>query len=341
LPDTAPTTTDPLAQAREEIAAYEAVNHPPVKPPAPEATNGKADSKPVEEATAKSETPEAAVSTEQVTTGDSAQATPAEEAVDLSFFPEEVRTGITVKDKAVANKLKSGWMGHAKVTQGLQEIAAIKRDAENWRAAKSDPVKAAKIVKIMMGEDVAPEASVEEDLPDPALLDGKGFREVIQREAAKIVAAERAKMAEEAQAPTRHYASLNTAISTFAEAKDIAPEAMKAAVAAWKSDLAENGVGLDSVNPVAIPALLAPYVRLTRVTPVKATPQTNAGVPNGRAGGLSEVASPNGRAGSSAGSTVVVPDHVRQGRPAANAAEYDAEMEYAFKKRFGSDVNQG
>lgn len=338
MPEAAPAVVDHLSQARAEIAAYEAANHPPVKAPVKPTDTAPAKDKADEAAPAAKEPTEAAVSTEQVTEAVNADTAPAtEEAVDLSFLPEEVRAQVVVKSKEAANKIKSGWMGHAKITQGFQEIAAVKRDAENWRKAVSDPVKAKKIVAILTDE--APDPVEEEVEIDPLTLDGKGFKDLIRKEAAKLLEAERVKAMEAAAAPTRHLQTLNAAISEVAMKGEIPEATMKAAIALWKQDLAENGGNLNDVPVAAVPALLAPYLRLTRVTPGKA--QTNAGAANGRAGGLAEVASPNGRSGSSAGSTIVVPEHVRLGRPAATPEEFNAEMEYAFKKRFGPDASQG
>lgn len=340
MPQAAPAVVDPMEQARAEIAAYEAAAHPPEKAPVKPTENAPPAPKDDVAAPAAKETTEAAVSTEQVADQANAEAAPeSEDAVDLSFLPEEVRAQVVVKSKEAANKIKSGWMGHAKITQGFQEIAAVKRDAENWRKAVSDPVKAKKIVAILTDESIGTEPEAEEVEIDPLTLDGKGLKDLIRKEAAKLVDAERAKAMEAVAAPTRHLQTLNAAISEVAERGDIPEATMKAAIALWKADLAENGGSLTDVPVAAVPALLAPYLRLTRVTPGKA--QTNAGAVNGRAGGLSEVASPNGRSGSSAGTTIVVPDHVRAGRPAATPAEFNAEMEYAFRKRFGPDANPG
>lgn len=338
MPEAAPAVVDHLSQARAEIAAYEAANHPPVKAPVEKTDTAPAKDKPDEAAPAAKEPTEAAVSTEKIADEANTEKVPeSEDAVDLSFLPEEVRAQVVVKSKEAANKIKSGWMGHAKITQGFQEIAAVKRDAENWRKAVSDPVKAKKIVAILTDEAIEPEA--EEAEIDPLTLDGKGLKDLIRKEAAKLVEATRKQEAEAAAAPTRHLQTLNAAISEVAMKGEIPEATMKAAIALWKQDLAENGGTLNDVPVAAVPALLAPYLRLTRVTPGKA--QTNAGATNGRAGGLSEVASPNGRSGSSAGSTIVVPEHVRLGRPAATSEEFNAEMEYAFKKRFGPDANPG
>lgn len=340
MPEAAPAVHDPLSQARAEIAAYEAANHPPVKAPVETTAPAPAKDKVGDAAPAAKDPTEAAVSTEQVAEVANAETAPTtEDAVDLSFLPEEVRAQVVVKSKEAANKIKSGWMGHAKITQGFQEIAAVKRDAENWRKAVSDPVKAKKIVAILTDAVVEPEPEAQEDDIDPLTLDGKGLKEVIRREAAKLVEAERQKSTEAAAAPVRHLQSLNAAISAVAAKGEIPEATMKAAVTLWKQDLAENGGSMNDVPVEAVPALLAPYLRLTRVTPGKA--QTNAGAVNGRAGGLSEVASPNGRVGSSAGSTIVVPEHVRKGIPATTPEQFNAEMEYAFKKRFGPDTSQG
>lgn len=339
----APADADPMAAAKAEIAAFEAAHHPPPAPAPAKAANAEATPKTADAANESKDSSGLADSAATPAPAANAQAPAGEETVDTSYLPDEVRAEVTVKSPAAAKRLKSMVMGHAAVTQGLQEIAHVRRAAANWDAATADPVKAEKITRILLDGRLPEEpAKVEEpEIPDDFnVADPKALLSLIDKRAEKIADRKVEARVAEMNRPSVARTAINEAIGAYAASKEIAPETMQAAVALWKQDCAENGMDPLAVDPRAVPALIAPYVRLTRVAAKPApAPQTNGAPANGRAGGLSEVASPNGRTSTSSGSTLVVPDHIRQNRAPRNDAEVNAEYEYAFRKRFGSEAN--
>lgn len=337
MPDSAPVTMDATDAFKAEMQAYEA-SRAPAPAPASAANAVKEVPPAVEAANVGTDADKTAVSTDQVAPAANAQAPVEVEAVDLSYLPEDVRPEITVKSPEVAKRLKSMVMGHKAVTQGLQEVAQIKRDAANWQAATADPEKARKIVQILTGQEEA--AAEVEEAVSPLDLDGPGLLALIDKRSALQAKKEVHGLVETQAAPLKHRDQINAALTQVAQTRQLPTETLQAAVALWKQDLAEEGMDISTVSPAQVPALIAPYLRLTRAAPPK-TAQTN-GTPAGtRTAGLSEVASPNGRTGVASGSTVVVPPHIREGRPPLTNAEHNAEYEYAFHKRFGPDANPG
>lgn len=350
MPDNAPTVDEQIAKVREELAAYEAANAPAKKAP-PAGDKGKADGEapPVENAPAGDAAP---VSAGENSPPDNAEKAPeAEEPVDLSWLPDEsVRQELAKAKlpKAVADKLKSGWIGHAETTRRFQEIAGIKRDAENWKAATSDPERARKIVAILTDAPVEPSATdvVDADPPvdfDP--LDPKSVARYTATVAAKAaeVAARKATESfwqERVEGPLAKKEAVNGAISQYAEQHNVPKDVMLSAVASLKESWASAGVPL---SPELVPALLAPHVEAAKLRALSA-PKPPASKGNNGAngqGGLSEVASPSGRAGTAAGSTIPIPEFIRQNRLPQTDAEIDEGIRYAAAKRYGPDAVQG
>ena len=115
-----------------------------------------------------------------------------EEPVDLSWAPDSVKQEIEKAklSKAALNALKSGFRGRKEITQRFQEIAAVKRDADNWRAATSDPEKAKRIVDILTRQDEpAPVAEPEVDAAQFDPLDPVSVAKFTAAQAPKVAAA--------------------------------------------------------------------------------------------------------------------------------------------------------
>lgn len=346
MPDTTPEVEDPVAKVRAELAAYEAENAP--KPPP---SKDKADPKAAETKTEANATPGGSGSVSAGESADAANAgeSPApesEEPVDLSWAPDSVKQEIEKAklSKAALNALKSGFMGRKEITQRFQEIAAVKRDADNWRAATSDPEKAKRIVDILTRQDEpAPVAEPEVDAAQFDPLDPVSVAKFTAAQAAKVAAAEARKAVgefwkEKVEGPLSRKNAVNAAISQFAQDNGVEASVTQAAVNSMLATWPE-GVPL---SPELVPALLAPHVEVAKMRAASAPKkQTNGATGLGGKGGLSEVASPSGRAGTAAGSTIPIPAFVRENRAPETDEEIEEGMRYAIAKRYGPDVLQG
>ncbi len=345
MPETTP-VMDETAKVLAELAAFEATREPATTE-APPATGEKAPvTKPVEAKTENGTSGVAApVSTDESPAKETAETPPvAETAVDLSGLPDDLRKVIeeSALPPEVKRKVNEGFLRRKDYTQKTQAIASERDAAAKYKQIVSDERIAKKVAELLMGKEdaeEAPAAPAEPEAEIDPVLDPKGYAEAVAKKAeAKAAATMERIWRERVEAPMENRNALNAAFQRFADEHEVPKDVMLSAVKNLVAEANEAGIPL---SPAMIPVLVKPHVELARLKtapPVKA-PEKNGVSGNGRAGGLAEVASPNGRVGASGGSTIPVPKHIREGKVATTEAQLTEEVEYAIRRRYGPDAS--
>jgi hypothetical protein len=343
VPETAP-VVDETAKVMAELAAFEAAREPVTKeapPTAGEKAPAKAGSNAAEKGTSGVAAP---VSTDESPAQETAETPPvAETTVDLSGLPDDLRKVIeeSALPSEVKKKVNEGFLRRKDYTQKTQALASDRDAAAKYKQIVSNERIAKKVAELLMGKgdaDEAPADPVEPEAEIDPVLDPRGYSDAVAKKAeAKAVATMERIWRERVDAPMENRAALNAAFSRFADEHEVPKGVMQSAVSALIAEANEAGIPL---SPALIPVLVKPHVELARLktASVKA-PEKNGAMGNGRAGGLAEVASPNGRIGASGGSTIPVPKHIREGKVAVTEAEISEEVEYAIRRRFGPDAS--
>ncbi len=343
MPETAP-VVDETVKVMAELAAFEAQRGPVAKeapPAAGEKAPAKAGTNAAENGTSGVAAP---VSTDEGPAKETAATPPvAETAVDLSGLPDDLRK--VIEDSAlpveVKKKVNEGFLRRKDYTQKTQALASDRDAAAKYKQIVSNERIAKKVAELLMGKedaDEAPAAPVEPEAEIDPVLDPKGYAAHVAKQA-KAAATEAVEQIwrTRVEAPMENRAALNAAFSRFADEHEVPKDIMQSAVTSLIAEANEAGVPL---SPAMIPVLVKPHVELARLktAPSVKAPEKNGSIGNGRAGGLAEVASPNGRIGAAGGSTIPVPKHIREGRIARTEAEISEEVEYAIRRKYGPDA---
>lgn len=343
MPETTP-VMDETAKVLAELAAFEAAREPAAKE-APPVAGEKAPAKAVADKAENGTSGVAApVSTEDSPAKETAETPPvAETAVDLSGLPDDLRKVIeeSALPTEVKKKVNEGFLRRKDYTQKTQALASDRDAAAKYKQIVSDERIAKKVAELLMGKgdaEEAPAAPAEPEAEIDPVLDPKGYAEAVAKKAeAKAAATMERIWRERVEAPMENRNALNAAFQRFADEHEVPRDVMLSAVKNLVAEANEAGIPL---SPAMIPVLVKPHVELARLKtapPVKAV-EKNGVSGNGRAGGLAEVASPNGRVGASGGSTIPVPKHIREGKVATTEAELTEEVEYAIRRRYGPDA---
>lgn len=266
---------------------------------------------------------------------------------DTLFLPERSRSKVHFDDdQAYADVRAAVDGGRAAATQKFQDASALRRDAENYRALIGDPDLAAVIVQAkadkLAGRSPAfPASGAPPRELDP--LDPKSVEEHIARTVAEGVAQPIRELREELSRPAKLKAAVNEALGDFATANGVDVATMQAAVRLADARLIETG---KKWHPDLVDVLMPSYVELARAKQAPATPPPASGASkttpptNGHAG-TDEVASPTGRGGAHQAHVIPLPRHFVNGKPPQrprSSTEYEDEMLYAMRKRYGPDV---
>ena len=222
----------------------------------------------------------------------------------------------------------------------LEKAQALERDAKNYRDLVSDPDVAAVIVQAVADKRSGKKPVVPAPVEDEPLdtLDPKAVVDRIDKSGAKATADALTQLRAELSAPDKYRAAMNAAIGAYAVKHEVDQATMSEAVR-----LAIEELGADAqVSPEQVPSLLPAYVRLARMTAKPAATPENKVAPKIEPTGTESVASPTGRAGSAATSTIPFPKHFVNGEPPRGhrptPSEYEQEALFSARRRFGPQV---
>lgn len=252
---------------------------------------------------------------------------------DLERFPEKLRSKLSSWSKEELAVLDGNFVPKPVFTQKTQEAARMREEAkkieekaELWDRLSTQPAALRAAMDVLDGKG-AEKAADPDDEVDPIMLDGPGLKAFIARQAAKQAAAiVDQKIRETVTGPETAKTGIVNSLASFAEENGYDLPTMKAAVELAKNHAKSLGVAMTPQNAVE---LVMPFVK-------KSAPSEQP-ARNG-SGGLSKVASPNGRGAAATIPPSELPAMVREKRGSRSHMETKDFAVHVLREHFGRDA---